>query len=71
MRHYRFALCISSEPEPEYLGAMAFADDGAALAFGEVLVHDLMHYAKMSAPLVVEVIEGERAVGSIPSHRPS
>ncbi len=65
MRPYRFAL-RTTEPEPEYLGALALPDDSEALAFGQELVQDLVERAKIPPPLVVEVIEGDRTVGEIP-----
>jgi hypothetical protein len=52
---------------------MEFADDAAAVAFGNGVIQDLMHWAaKPYAGWTMEIREGERAVGSVPfKPRPS
>jgi hypothetical protein len=71
MAGYHFV--IRNTKNTEDLGGMEFADDAAAVAFGNGVIQDLMHWAaKPYAGWTMEIREGARAVGSVPfKPRPS
>ena len=65
MTGYHFV--IRNSKNTEDLGGMDFADDAAAVAFGDGVIRDLMHWAaKPYAGWTMEIRKGERAVGSVP-----
>jgi hypothetical protein len=58
---------IRGTKDTEDLGAMDFADDIEAVAFGKQIIRDLMdRAAKQHANWTMEIREGERAVRSVP-----
>jgi hypothetical protein len=65
MAGYHFV--IRNTKNTEDLGGMDFTDDAAAVAFGNGVIRDLMHWAaKPYAGWKMEIREGERTVGSVP-----
>jgi len=66
MPAYSFVVRNNDATEIEKLGAMALANDDAALAFGRLMIRDLMREcAEQHAGWTMDVAEDERAVGSI------
>jgi hypothetical protein len=63
MAGYHFV--IKKIKRTEELGAMDFADDAAAVAFGHGVVRDLIG-AKQYDDWIMEIRDGERPVGSVP-----
>jgi hypothetical protein len=65
MACYHFA--IKNSEHTEDLGGMEFANDAAAVAFGNEVILDLAHRAaKQYTGWTMEITEGERALGSHP-----
>jgi hypothetical protein len=65
MAAYHFG--IKSTQHAEDLGGMEFADDAAAVAFGNEVIQDLVSGpAKQHDDWTMEITEGERAVRSVP-----
>lgn len=57
---------IRSTKDTEDLGAMDFADDAEAVAFGKQIIRDLMDRApKNYASWTMEIREGERTVRNV------
>jgi hypothetical protein len=66
MLAYSFAV-RNGATEIEKLGRVALANDDAALAFGRLMIRDLMREgAEQYAGWTMDVAEDERAVASIP-----
>ena len=66
MHAYHFAL-RNDVGDNEDLGYFAMADDGAALDFGCDVIRDITRqHAAAFTGSVMEITEGERAVGSLP-----
>jgi hypothetical protein len=58
---------IKNSGHTEDLGAMELADDAAAVDFGNGVIRDLMRRgAKQYTGWIMEIMEGQRAVGSVP-----
>ena len=65
MAGYHFE--IKNTKGTEDLGGMEFADDAAAVAFGNAVIRDLTHRAaEQYDGWTMEIREGARAVGSVP-----
>ena len=66
MLAYHF--CLRNDVgDNEELGYLAMADDDAALDFGRDLIRDITRqHAAAYTGSVMEITEGERAVGSVP-----
>jgi hypothetical protein len=64
MSIYRFVL-RSRAGRVEELGYLPLPDDGEAVAFGKLVVQDMIQGAPPQQAPVVEVIDGERTVGRI------
>jgi hypothetical protein len=63
---YHFALRNNGARRAEGLGFMGLADDGEALAFGKLVIRDLVHEDRKYAGCIMDITESERPVGSIP-----
>jgi hypothetical protein len=62
-----YLFVIRNAEHTEELGGMDFADDAAAAAFGNEVIADLMdRTAKQYTGWTMEIMEGERAVVSVP-----
>jgi stage V sporulation protein SpoVS len=67
MLAYSFVVRNNGAAEIEKLGAMALANDGEALAFGQQMIRDLIREgAEQYAGSTVDIAQDERAVASIP-----
>ena len=64
MSIYRFVL-RSGTGRVEELGCLPLPDDGEAVAFGKLVVQDMIQGAPPHQVLFMEVIDGERTVGRI------
>jgi hypothetical protein len=64
---YRFVVRNNDATEIENLGRMQLVNDGEALAFGKPMIRDLIREgAGQYDGWTVDIIEDDRAVGSIP-----
>jgi hypothetical protein len=63
---YRFVLTTPSA-QVEELGTMTLRDDKEAVAFGNLVVREMMEGLPRPAPQVMEVIAGKRTVARIGS----
>ena len=62
-----YLFVIRNAEHTEELGGMDFADDAAAASFGNEVIADLMHRtAKQYTGWTMEIMDGERAVVSVP-----
>jgi hypothetical protein len=63
---YHFAMHVDGAGF-EDLGFMSLAGDGDALAFGKQVILDLMHGDRKYAGWIMDITEGERPVGRLPT----